>query len=252
MQVKFAVKRLFRNIGLEIGRTSPDASLGLFVSTMLAHLGINIVLDVGAHHGEFAMSLRNNGYQGEIASFEPIPAHLARLMRVSAHDPHWHVLPFALGSTDTEETINVATAGDLTSFRTPRTGTVERFTQLLQTEHTETVPVRRLDSILSEIAAGVEAPRILLKLDTQGWDLEVLRGAEQSLGQVLAIQSEMAVQPLYENMPLYRESLDAFKRHGFELSAMFPINRDDAGALIEFDGILVRPSGWQPHAPVFA
>jgi FkbM family methyltransferase len=241
MNLKFAVKQLFRRFGIEVSQTSPDASLGLFVTTLIAHLGINCVLDVGAHFGEFAMTLRNHGYHGEIVSFEPIPEHVVRLERLAAHDRHWTVVPYALGSTDTEMPINVAQSGDLTSFRTPRTDTVDRFTEIIRTQRTETVPVMRLDTVVGEVTQGLARPRIFLKLDTQGWDLEVIKGAEHSLGQVLAIQSEMAVQPLYEKMPLYRDSIDALKAHGFELSAMYPINRDQDGALIEFDGILVRP-----------
>jgi hypothetical protein len=66
-----------------------------------------------------------------------------------------------------------------------------------------------------------------LKIDTQGYDLEVLKGAENTLQSIRALQLEASVRPIYEGMPGFREVLDYLMSRGFALSAMslcwFPI-----------------------------
>jgi hypothetical protein len=87
---------------------------------------------------------------------------------------------------------------------------------------------------------GAAASSVYLKLDTQGYDLEVLKGAAGSLGSVQALQIEAAVQPLYRDMPDYRTMLAELEARGFALSAMFPVSHDARLRLIEFDCLFVR------------
>jgi hypothetical protein len=101
------------------------------------------------------------------------------------------------------------------------------------------VPVRRLDHVVEELNLG---PRgVFLKMDTQGWDLEVIRGAEACLPRIAALQSEMSVVPIYEGMPSYLDMLRELHGRGFEPAAMFPVSRQADLRLIEFDCVLVRP-----------
>ena len=82
--------------------------------------------------------------------------------------------------------------------------------------------VRRLDSVLDEAIAASPKPRILLKLDTQGYDLPAFRGAGNGGRSVLALQSEVACVPIYEGMPRMPEQLSEYESAGFEVSAMSP------------------------------
>ena len=72
---------------------SPFIMLNLIFST----LGVNCVIDVGAHVGEFYQLLRHLGYVGRVVSFEPVPESFAKLKRVAATDPHWRGYNVALG-----------------------------------------------------------------------------------------------------------------------------------------------------------
>jgi hypothetical protein len=105
----------------------------------------------------------------------------------------------------------------------------------------------RLDEIFDDLVEGVSQPRVYLKLDTQGWDVEVFAGAAGCLDRVVAMQSELSVQPLYEGMPSYQEALEVYSAAGFEVSGMFPLVRDAALRLIEFDCVLVRPEAQAIH-----
>jgi hypothetical protein len=63
---------------------------------------------------------------------------------------------------------------------------------------TETVAVRRLDGVLPDLMRGRDGQRILLKMDTQGYDLKCFSGAGGCLGQVEALFSELSVKPIYQ------------------------------------------------------
>jgi hypothetical protein len=84
------------------------------------------------------------------------------------------------------------------------------------------------------------ARRLYLKLDTQGYDLEVLRGAARSLERVVALQSEIAFVPLYAGMPSWRESFERIEALGFAPSGIFSVTREPSLRLVEADCVFVR------------
>jgi hypothetical protein len=113
---------------------------------------------------------------------------------------------------------------------------------------TEMVTVRRLDSILDDALESIERPRVFLKTDTQGFDLEVLKGAGDRIQEVVGMQSEVALQPLYENVPDYLEFLTYCRALGFEPTGFFPIFHSPlTKQMVEMDAVLTRapanPSG---------
>ena len=99
--------------------------------------------------------------------------------------------------------------------------------------------MRRLDTLLPELVSTADA-RIFLKSDAQGSDLEVLRGANGSLARIAAVQTEVPIKTIYEGMPSYTQVLGFLERHGFELTGVFPVTRDQELRVLELDCILVR------------
>src|SRR3954466_3169942 len=63
------------------------------VAALLDLHGINCVLDVGAHRGQFALLLRDAGTRGHVACFEPVPEAFAQLQRAASKDPAWTAYP---------------------------------------------------------------------------------------------------------------------------------------------------------------
>lgn len=230
------VKRAFRSVGVEVRRVDPGSSLGLFLVTLIRDLEIDGVLDVGANEGQYGRMLRGEGYEGPMWSFEPGRSAFAALD--AGASGNWRALNFALGSSDGELGLNVPAGGtDVASFRTPVSGALEAIGAVGVGSTTESVPVRRLDAVLPALT---DARRLLLKLDTQGFDLEVVRGATGVLDRVVAIQTELSFQQLYEGQPGWRETLDELGALGFVPADFFPNVRGKGWSLVEADCVLVR------------
>ena len=216
-----------------------DEDMARHLRSMFARLGVDCVVDVGANVGQYAKFLRNEvGFEGLIVSVEPIKANVEILRSLAAQDPHWRVEGVALGASPGRLTINVAKSTDLSSFLQPEHSNPTGFAHLSGAARTEEVEVRVFDDLLVSIEQ-LRLGRIFLKLDTQGFDLEVLRGVGDT-APILAIQAEMSLIPIYEGMPDYLTALRAFAERGFVPSAMFPVNHTADGRLIEFDCLMVR------------
>ena len=210
------------------------------VSAILRDLSINCVLDVGANVGQYARSLRRAGYQGRIVSFEPLEEFATKLRRKSAKDPAWRVQQYALGDEETTAEIN-ATPGASLSSLLPASDFGKEWSHKLETSVKETITVRRLDAVLDEVLAGIDEPRVYLKLDTQGYDLPAFRGAGDRLTDILAMQSEVSCLPIYEGMPELEEQLGAYRRAGFDIAGLFPVTlHRPTLRVLEFDAVLVR------------
>jgi len=243
--------------GIFIGRvTAPGApnTPEAHLSYLLSALGINCVLDVGAHKGEFCAMLRELGYTGPIRSFEPVAAHFERLQARMAGDAQWRGFQIALGTEDRDAEIHVTRSSTFASFLGPSDYGNRQFHDDLESERDERVPVRRLDGIWDECMTGIEHPVVLLKIDTQGMDLEVVRGAGDRLAAVSAIQTEVSLKPIYSGMTTgLADSLGQLKAMGFEPTAFAPVSRDpvDHLRLIEMDCMLIRVApGASPAAGV--
>jgi FkbM family methyltransferase len=205
-------------------------------------LKIDAVFDVGANKGQYGSMLRNMGYKGAIYSFEPVPNSFQDLAAVSAADANWQVFNYALGAEAAVRDINIMDASEFSSLLQPTAYAKDLYVQKIPVKTTETITVKRLDDIFAALIGAHNTSRLFLKMDTQGYDLKVLAGATQTLNRVVALQSEISVTPLYEGMPDYIESLNTFRKAGFELTGLYPVSRDpDSLQLIELDCVMRRP-----------
>jgi FkbM family methyltransferase len=237
---KRQLRQAVRRFGYEVV-PSGDVEGHAFVrhlSALFRKLDIRCVLDVGANRGQYRRLLRERvGYDGRIISFEPQSRNVAHLREEARADPCWEIRGHALGSADTRLDLNVMRADLLSSFLDPDPAMVPMFRDVNVVDRRETVDVWRLDSVRDALGS---LENVFLKLDTQGFDLEVIRGAQATLPTVRALQTELSMQPLYRNAPSYREALDALTALGFAVTAMAPVSRDDRLRVIEFDCVMVN------------
>lgn len=215
----------------------------------LRRLGTSCVLDVGANRGQFGTTLRRIGYRGRLVSFEPILEESASLSRLAENDPHWEVHACAVGDEEGERTFNVVTVGGgqtiFSSLHAPNEAAQKLASGQMKLVP-RNVPVRRLDGLLDSLCPAQRGEKLFLKSDTQGHDLEVLRGARGGLGRIDGILVEVGVEQLYEGTPSYTEILAFLQNNGFALMNLAVVNRTPLGAIMEYDALMVRPEAMTP------
>jgi FkbM family methyltransferase len=214
-------------------------SLAARPARLLRNLEIDLVLDVGANEGQYASALRRYGYKGKIVSFEPIDPAFSRLMRRANRDHGWEAIQLALGSDTRTTRMHVANNGGASSSLLAMTPLHRTAAPLAEYTHETEVMVTRLDALASDLLAGSKRPA--LKLDVQGYELNVLAGCAATLDLMVAIQVELSLAPLYIGGPLHEDVLRYLGQRGFKLFHMAPGFWDrSTGELLQYDAVFVR------------
>jgi len=216
------------------------------VTSQFAHLAAlleayeaDCVLDVGAHVGEFGSALRHAGYLGPIVSFEPVNNYFKRLEVAAAPDPKWWVYRAALGRDTGDRPMNVID-GSGSSFLSPNQYAMRCWPEW-NSACVEKVPMRRLSEMMEMFFASIGVARPFLKLDTQGYDLEVFLGAGERIHDLIGLQCELSLIPLYAGMPTIEDALTVFRAAGFDVTGFFPVAVENATArLLEVDCVMIR------------
>ncbi len=243
VNMKRLVSRMAERLGYKIIPTwQMETYFSLrHLQRLLTMLSVDLVIDVGANAGQFHDMLRDQaGYKGRIVSFEPVP-HLAQMLTNRAKsDPLWTVKHQALGASPGTVMFNVMKDTEFSSFLTPNHDDIDIFKG--QNTVCERVPVdiTTLDIFLMDYSKTTTSKNIYLKIDAQGFDLEVLKGAETILPSVAALQVEASVRPIYENAPNYQDMIGYLESSGYVVSGFFPNNDGHFPQLIEFDCYMIR------------
>ncbi len=205
---------------------------------LLGSLGVTCVIDVGAHKGGFGRLVRRLGFEGDIISFEPTRATFRDLQRTTRSDPRWTVHHLALGSEPSRMELGIYEQTELNSLRPPQPDGLRPI--CARPESVELVDVARLDDLWSDLVP--ENGRVLLKVDAQGFDLEVIKGAEQSLAQCVSLQVEVSGVPIYHGSPPLHEVITYLYDRAFAITGLFPVARKGADRIqvIDFDATFVR------------
>jgi len=199
--------------------------------------GIDAVLDVGANVGQYAALLRSCGYDGRIVSVEPLHDAFAELSRRSGKDAKWDCVNSAVGAEPGSTVINVSANSYSSSLRS-MTATHEAAAPDSAMVGQQEVQVRTVEDIASE--TGIEPERTLLKVDTQGFEPEVLDGAGELLRRFAAVQLELSSVELYEGQQLFLPLAARLMGVGFEVWSLDPGISDDTGRLLQCDALFVR------------
>lgn len=208
---------------------------------LLAHLGIDLVIDVGANRGQYGRHLRDIGYRGRIVSLEPASEAFGHLARAAASDGNWTARRLALGASQEVRTLHIAgNIGMSSSFldMLPAHQAAAPESAYVGVEEVETVP---LDALFDELSAG--ARHVCLKLDVQGLEGRVLDGAAASLARLDLIELESSLVPLYAGETLFPAMIARLDTAGFipvGLAGSF----DDArtGQLLQVDALFAPRS----------
>jgi FkbM family methyltransferase len=180
----------------------------------LKHIAPGTLIDVGANKGQFSVAAQYVIPSLRIEAFEPLESESAVYKSVLGPSAKLHSL--ALGENATEAVFFVASRADSSSLLPPGEG--QKAAYGVETKTLIRVPVARL----SDVIEPSSLPRpILLKLDVQGGELDVLKGAERVLPDINYIYCEASFVRLYDGQPLVNEIITYLIAHGFALRGVF-------------------------------
>jgi FkbM family methyltransferase len=168
-----------------------------------------------------------------------VPSAFARLEARRAGDPLWDSAPLALGRAPGSLTINVAGNDAASSSLLPMSARHLRAAPGSATIERREIPVDTLERFYARLPE--KGAVRLLKLDTQGYEGEILAGAGAALAAFRLIHIELSTAPLYAGQPLMHEVLAPLYRAGFELVDLQPyMYEPSTGCLLQLNGTLRR------------
>jgi len=215
---------------------------------LLAQQQIDTVIDVGANIGQYGNWLRSTvRYSGRIVSVEPSAEAHQQLVDVVQKDPLWTALPrCALGPNNGEAVLRVSEDSVCSSILAS-TAKFETIVGSSKTVREERVPLRTLESVrANDVPAGA---RVFLKVDTQGFERQVIGGLGKDLALWPIIQLELSLVPLYEGEESLSSMVVLLESMGYSLYALFPsFWSKPSYQLRQVDCIFVREAEAKPSS----
>ncbi|GAA4643977.1 FkbM family methyltransferase [Pontixanthobacter gangjinensis] len=236
--VKRWINAALRPAGVQLVAVAQDERQALV--DWLHSRSIGHVIDVGANCGQFAQQLLDKGFRGTVHCCEPLSeAHASLAARFATHS-QVEVLPrTAIGAYVGKASMNVAGNSVSSSVR-PMLEIHEKAAPRSAYVGMEEAPLTTLDAQFGGACPMLDQG-VLLKIDTQGYEADVLRGASEVLPLCRGVLIELSTGPLYEGQALWDELHRMLTDSGFELWNLMPDFRDpESGRLLQFDGLYVR------------
>lgn len=186
----------------------------------LHHHAVEAVIDGGANIGQYAKSLREEGWTGPIVSVEPDPSVHRVLVAAAADDPTWQVLPaLALGANPGEAMLQRSAESDMSSLLA-QSAQLEMLSPSSMVVARVPVAVHRLD----QLSTIVDAPyrRLFVKLDLQGGEAAALDGLTGLVDRIVGLQVEMALVESYGSERPWLDTIAWLAHRGFAVHLLLP------------------------------
>ncbi len=189
------------------------------------------VVDCGAYLGDWTRMVKKNFPGANVLMIEPVSNQQRLLLQVKSEFPGTVDYVQCLVGPETKEAatfFEVDGGGPGSSVL----GELTRFPH-----KPVTLPMRRLDDILAE--KKIAGP-LFLKLDVQGYELEVLKGAERAMQNAEVILLEVSFVRYNPSGPLFHEVVAFMSEHGFLVYEICPLGRWLGVTLFQADVFFVK------------
>jgi FkbM family methyltransferase len=237
MKLLDVIKKIFRKINIDIGFYPSDPSLRKRLQ-LIKQYQVSTLIDVGANSGQFALEMRGFGFTGKILSFEPQKKVYSLLEQNAKKDLNWKTFNYALGDFDGTSKINIAQNSYSSSLLDMLPAHLSAAPQSKFISE-ETIVVKKLDTVLPDLINREE--KVFLKIDTQGFEKNIINGARNVLNRVVGMHVEMSLVPLYRGDTSFEEMNAFLNTLGFYLCSI-EMEFDDPKTkkLLQIDGIYFK------------
>jgi len=223
------VRRAIGRTGLFFGTDLHYPNMALSLRN-IGRLGFQprFTVDVGAYEGEWTTLCRTAFPETAILMVEAQPGKVERLRSIAASlGGDIELVSALLGPED----------GLQVAFQEMETGSSVFPESSEKPRQARTMNTRRLDSVLQERGAP---PVDFLKLDVQGYELEVLKGAPRALAQAEVVLMEVSLLPVNAGAPPFEEFIAFMDRADFRAFDMCGQGRRRDGVLWQVDLMFLR------------
>jgi len=198
---------------------------------LLRNIFCKTIVDIGANRGQFSLVARHCFKDAQILAFEPLPQPFKVLQNIFVNDHMITLHQMAIGSASIPQQMHISQRDDSSSLL-PITDLQNRVFPGTKERAIINVDVKPMDTILKEEAIRHPA---LLKIDVQGYELEVLKGCKNTLGLFTYVYVECSYLELYQGQPLANEIISFLDIHGFDLKGVYNTEYDKLGTAIQSD-----------------
>ena len=212
------VRSAARRFGVDLVRHDARPEWERPLRMGLDDASIRTVIDVGASTGVFARRARQTFPSAQVISIEPLPSAFAELSAwARTQESTVRALNVAVGDADGEQPMFLHDDHTQSSSFLRTTDACAQIYPFTQAQSQVTVPVARLDTLLEPLALEDD---ILLKLDVQGFEDRVLRGASATLERAEACMLEVNFVPLYHGQADFAELSALLNARGLRFAGL--------------------------------
>lgn len=194
------------------------------------------IFDVGANTGQFAIGAMAAFPEAQIISYEPGSRAFGQLQHTFANDSRVKLINKAVGDITGETMLHVTNADQSSSLLELGDGHLKAYPEIKESGQ-EPVQVITLENEIRHISP--QKP-ILLKIDTQGFEMQVLRGAGEVLEYIQWIVFETTTQPMYQGEATFDEILPWLQERGFVFQGPIELHVNPSGKPCQFDALFEK------------
>ena len=237
--MKKLIKKTLNKFGIELHRFHQSLNFEAQIVAAMKKIKINTLFDIGANTGQFSLKMRDNGYSGKIISFEPLTSAREKLIHQSSKDENWIVHEkAAIGDYNWITDINIS-KNSVSSSILPMLKShlkADKDSKYIKIEKTTVIT---LDSIADNYLD--EYSNLFIKIDTQGYERNVLDGAFKTLKKARGILCELSLTPLYDGQDNWIDLILRLEKEGFILWSLERGFTDiPDGRTLQVDGVFLK------------
>lgn len=206
--------------GYRISKTYESIDCKSQLKRLFKNYNLDLVIDVGANEGQFYTEIRELGYTNKVISFEPLHDAHAAMSRKFSNDPNLNLHPrCAIGNYTGKIDINVS-GNSVSSSILEMDKSHYNIVPSSRYIGKDQVNIFRLDDIFTQ--QNPLPPSVMLKIDTQGYENNVLDGAASLINNISVLMLEISFLHLYSNQPKWDDLLRRVSTLGFTIFAIQP------------------------------